>query len=288
MKKILCSILTLCIVLSGCQSTPKSDETIITPQPAPQFVTADTVTDNETVDEQIPKYIRTQVVDGITYKSVSDPLGYDFDILQVSADGEKSLLKDKEFYGRQLIDWKICDGKILFKTNIWLYCYNLADGTTDLILSDVCSFDYYNGYIYYREHASRTFTVYRTKIGSEDKQVVLGHDVYDKENPKELVSNFVITDDGEIVFTQRVPYGLYVYKNGKTKLILESKDINERSICCDKNDVYFVMQDSLYVYTQGKIKQLFELEDYKCNLYVQNGKLTYVSVNDEIIDKCLS
>ncbi len=285
MKKVIFALI-LCVLLTGCQSAPevqKSDNNNDTTPP--QYVTSDTLPSVEDDVKKPQQVIKKYVVDGVTYQSVSDAYGYDFEIMR---DGQP-VLDDTDFFHDQLNDWQVCGDNILFTVNMRLFCYSLADSTLEPILSNevVSHFDYYDGYIYFREHASRTFSVYRTKLGSDKKELVLGRDIYDKDNPKELVSNFVITDDGEIVFTQRVPYGLYVSKNGKTELILESSDIEELSLCCDKNDVYFVMQNALYVYTDGEIKELSKIDDYKNFLFVQDGEYSYLSTDNKLIKKSL-
>lgn len=281
MKKLFLLLLIICL-LSGCHSAPKEENYDTTP---PQYTTGNKQPSEENNALQPQQINKKYVVDGVTYQSVSDIYGYNFEITR----DDQPILDYTDFINNQLNDWQVCDDNILALVNMRLFCYSLADGTLEPILTNevVSAFDYYNGYIYYIEHANRTFSVYRTKFGSDKKELVLGHDVYDKENPKELISNFVITDDGDIVFTQRVPYGLYVYKNGKTKLILESSDINELSLCCHKNDVYFVIEKTLYVYTQGKINQLFDLEDYKNFLFVQDGQCSYLSTDKKLIKKSL-
>ena len=292
MKRLFWFILIFIIVLTGCKSAPESNENVSTPQPEPQSVTAETVTVVDDAADQTPKFIKTQTVDGVTYKSESDPLGYGFKISRITESGEQTLITDRDFLNDQLFDWQVCEDKLLISVNMQIFCYDLKSGSiTDVDGYFPSYFKYYNGNVYFREHASRTFTIYKTKIGSYEKEVVLGHDVYDKENPKELIASFVITDSGEIVFCQRVPWGLYSYKNGKIKQITQSKEIDDSSLCNDGNTVYFVMlkenKKTLFSY-DGKLKEICNLEDYKCNLYVQNGQYTYVSIENEIITKSLS
>ncbi len=225
---------------------------------------------------------------GSVYYSVSYDYGYDYEIrCKTDENNFQTLITDSDLYGEQLIDWKICDNKIFFTSNMYLYCYDMADQSIELLSYDVSNFDLYNGYIYFSEHASRTFTVYRMKIGSDKIEVVLGNDIYDENNPKELISNFVIKSNGDIIFTQRVPYGLYLYHNGDTNLLLDSNDIDEYSLCCDSDNVYYVLKRDgeriLCCYTStGEIKEVAELTDYSKLVSVENGVYSYKSSSGEV------
>ena len=226
--------------------------------------------------------------DGSVYYSISDDLGYDFEIRRKTDENYfQTLITDTDLIGEQLIDWEICDDKIFFTSNMWLYCYDMTDESVTLLNDDVSNFDLYNGYIYFSEHASRTFTVYRTKIGSDNKEVVIGNDIYDENNPKELVSNFVVKSNGDIVFTQRVPYGLYVYHDGNTNLLLDTDDIYEYSLCCDLDNVYYVLKRDetsvLCCYTStGELREVAELMDFSRLVSVENGVYSYRSSSGEI------
>ncbi len=281
MKKLFSILLMICL-LSGCQSAPEVQDNDPT---SPQYATTEPHPSEKSNASEPQQVIKKCVVDGVTYQSVSDIYGYNFEITR----NGQPILDDTDFFNNQLNDWQVCDDNILILVNMRLFCYSNADKTLEPVLSNevVSHFDYHDGYIYFREHASRTFSVYRTKLGSDKKELILGHDIYDKENPKELISNFVITDDGNIVFTQRSPYGLYICKNGNTELILESSDINELSLCCDKNTMYFVMGNALYSYFDGELNKISTLDDYQNFLYVQNGQCSYLSIDKKLIKKSL-
>lgn len=237
------------------------------------------------------------MLDGEAYYSISEQLDYNFEIKRITKGGKciETLITGENLLGEQLTDWEICDRYILFTVNTNLYRYSIANSTTELLHNDVSTFEYYDGFIYFSEHASRTFTIYKMEVDNGVKEVVLGNGIYDKEKPKELISNFIITDNGDIVYTQRVPYGLFVYSDKKTELIESTDsmgDIDEYNLVYDNGNVYYVLRTeetvTLCCYTDAKErKEIAKLRDYSRLLSVENGCYTYENTYEQVITKAI-
>lgn len=296
MKKFICisfMVLVFAFCLCGCQifsvfnGEEKSDEDIYYADGNQVYYKTDNGTELVCAEEEdIRKLV---VVDEAAYYSVSDEYGYNFAIKYIpsGSNAPKTLIAMDD----QMNDWVIYDKYIFFSVNMILYRYSITDSTTELIDLCVNAFDCYNGYVYFIDHASRTFTIYRLPIDAteNDKQeVFLGNNIYNREDPKELISNFVITKNGDIVYTQRVPYGLYIYSDGKTELIVASDRIDENRLIHDDGNIYYVIKDdgfgTLYCYTDKKeCKQIAQLQDYSKLVSVKNGRYSYKNTSGELI-----
>ena len=295
-------IIILVLSLSGCQSlaVPKDNEVfgegvsqLGTYYISDNSIYCRTGDSTELICTEEKSIGKLCMLDSSAYYSISDALGYNFEIKNISSDGKsaQTVISKDGLSGEQLIDWQICDENILFTVNTNLYRYSVSNGEIKLLHDDVSTFDYYNGYVYFLEHASRTSTIYKAAIDGGKKEVVLGLEIYDAENPKELISNFIITDNGDIVYTQRIPYGLFIYSDGKTELIKSANgmdDIDEDSMVYDKGNIYYVLRNEglgiLYCYTDAKEhKEVAQLQDYSKLISVENGCYSYKNTNGEVI-----
>ena len=183
------------------------------------------------------------------------------------------------------------DGKIYIQMSFKLYCYDIESKISEKLHDDVGNYQFYNGALYFIDHAYRTFSIYKMDLETKKTEIVLGDGEWceDKTKDKKLYKNFVFI--GDIMFYyMRTPDGLYMYKDGKSTLISDNTDINEFSLCEYQNELYFVKNyDEMYILmkynpSDQKSEEVAILENYAGYGYnmIKNGRFYYKGENNNL------
>lgn len=170
-----------------------------------------------------------------------------FEIFSVNVEtaSRKSVFKSnlyKSMQGEIFHSWDLYKNKIYIQTGFKFFEYDLKKQKLTLIHNDVGIYDFHEDCLYYIEHASRTFTIYEMNLNTKKVNIVLGKGIYepDKTESGLLISNFLITDNGDIIYIQRKPvYGLYKLTNGESTLIDNDESINEYFLSYSDGYVYY-------------------------------------------------
>jgi hypothetical protein len=118
------------------------------------------------------------------------------------------------------------------------YSYDMTSKEMKQITDDVSFFQLHKGYLYYNDHAEKTFTIYRKNLNESKAEIVLGQGVNKPES--NVYYNFIFLGEDMFYSAYKTTgkYGLYCYSNGKSSTI---------------NDQY-----------NGRI---YDLSEYKGNIY---------------------
>lgn len=319
MKKVLSLILSVCLLLlAGCTQTPndnssdnlnndiakmvKVSEEIIEYDGNDKYYyyenkiyKNDTVVFEDEKDNEIYQlalsgdYIYYLCGNDSTYNALSR-------VLKNGTNKQEVLVSSQQFNG--LNDMKIYNNNIFVCDGIKLYLINTNDLKPQLIHKDVNQYDVYGENVYYIEHAERTFTIYKKNINTQKIEKVLGDGVYseDKNPTVPLYSKFVLTENGNFVFTQRLPYKLCEYTNGNIKVIensvvnpLKTGHIYEESVIYKDEMIYYVRKENeeqiLYTCVSSPEETITiyigNLKDFSSGITVKNNYYYYKDKNNK-------
>lgn len=182
------------------------------------------------------------------------------------------------------------DGKIYIQMNFGFYCYDIESRTSEKLHYDVGEYQIHNGALYYIEHSSRTFTIYKMDLETKETEIVLGDGEWheDKTKDKGIYKNLLFIGD-TMFYYMRMPDGLYMYKDGKSTLISDDADINEYSLCEYQNELYFIKQKAgkyvlmKYNLSDTKIKEVLMIESYYGYNKIKNGRFYYRDKNNNLL-----
>ncbi len=214
-----------------------------------------------------------------------------FDIRSVSFDGKenKTAIKGRDKTDRSftpLNDWCIYEGYLYLQFYFEFYQVNLKNGSMQRLHDDVRSYQLYDNHLYYVEHSNRTFTIYKINLRSKKVSIVLGNG--ETEPSADLYYNFRIADTGEMIYTKRAPWGIYMYAENKHELIEAGNHIDEESLTYDDGRFYYTTEGDNAVLKRYDIaskcgETVSTLDDYKSMLAVKNGYCYYKTTTDEVV-----
>ncbi|PJI07263.1 MULTISPECIES: hypothetical protein [Clostridium] len=142
------------------------------------------------------------------------------------------------------------DNNIYFDDSMSVYLFDMSSGKLKLLNDDVEQFKINNGYMFYIDHAQKTFTIYKENINDMKSQIILGKGVSKPNKGIYYGFDFIGSD---LYFLKRIPdstyehcaNALYAYKNGNE--ILMRKNNNEgidEEMVVYKKELYFATDDS--------------------------------------------
>lgn len=220
-----------------------------------------------------------------------------FKIFSVNTDGTDKeyimhSLSFTELKEQPLFSWTIYNGKIYIQSNFAFFGFNMSTGKIEKIHNDVGTYQIYDNHLYFVDHANRTFTIYKMNLETKATEIVLGDGEYepDKTIEEEKFSNFVITEDGSLIYAKRNPYGLYDHSNNDL-LIEAGENIYQYSLAYRGNVIYYVIKEenrfSLVKYDVAtREKQCVSIVDFERfvsitenGYYYNNTSGDYVKIN---------
>jgi len=88
--------------------------------------------------------------------------------------------------------------------------YNTSDRKLTVIADDIASAAFSGDSIYFIEHSSRSFSIYKQSLDTGEKQLIRGGGV-SEPSPGALICDNVISVQNELFYTTRYPARLYRY-----------------------------------------------------------------------------
>lgn len=188
---------------------------------------------------------------------------------------------------KQLSSWEIHGSHIYLDMSLSLYRYDIETDKAQLLHTDIAEYAILDSDLYYTEHASRTFTIYRMNMTTGKSQILLGDGIYDeKKTTKTLYKDLCVTENA-LYFATRQPTGIYRYEKGASIPIHIDDTIDEFSITAYKGRVYFVTQNGEkshlmeYRSDTNAVKKLADISDYSRTVTIQDDQFYYVSSREK-------
>ena len=178
------------------------------------------------------------------------------------------------------------DDCLLLKSNSrTLFLYDLHSAETKVVDHTVTMFGFHGDKLYYVANWSLVVT----DIELKEKQVLLqATNEWDKQKSKNLVSRVLFIGD-YIFYCQRMPYGIYQYLNGESKLIYDGLDINgELSVFSYHGKLYFMREEGekgmliQYDPDTESMTEMLTLSRCKYVHKIIDGYLYFSDLNDRI------
>ena len=225
------------------------------------------------------------------------PLGdFTFEILTVKKDGrDQQILLDNnslsEKTDEQVRSLSVYGEKLYIHTNYRLYSLDTRNCRMETVCEDVYTFALREGSLYYIEDAQRTFSLFKMDLESGEKELLFGTGAYqqDKATAKNLCSNFVISENGNIFYCMRLPYGLWAFDGKESRQIQMGQTFDEYSLLTYENKLYFVKEQSdisiLTVYNPSDktTTELCRLPDFAETVTIQNDCFYYKNTAGSVI-----
>ncbi len=267
MKKVLSLILAICLLLlAGCTQTPIDNSSILN-NISEEIIEYDgndkyyyfenKIYKNDTVifeDEKDNKIYQLAINGDYVYYLCGNDSTYNAlsRVLKNGTNQQELLVSHEQFNG--LNDMKIYNNNVFVCDAIELYLISTTDLKPIVLHNDVAQYDIYGENVYYIDHAERTFTIYKKNIITQKTEKILGGGVYseDKNLTNTLYSKFVLTENGNFVFTQRLPYKLCEYVDGTVRVIENSTDSLDDGHIYEESVMYY---DGLIYYVKIENKQ---------------------------------
>lgn len=191
-----------------------------------------------------------------------------------------------DLYSESIIDFTVFNGTIFIKLQlrISLFSYNIQTGTFDTVLSDVRDWQNADGCIFYTEHASRSFSVFKKDLTTGETIMLAGDN-----HEKYIYHNFILTPKGmycslyDEASIQRIEFLSGI---GDGEYIAECEFANCLEFCFDDRSGRLFYVDGrentgfyLYEIKENnqvcKLAELADCEEMPDNLRVADGKLYY-------------
>ncbi len=225
------------------------------------------------------------------------PLGdFAFEILSVKKDGRdqqillnnNSLSKETDEQVRSL---SVYGEKLYIHTNYRLYSLDTQNCRRETVCEDVSTFALREGYLYYIEDAEKTFSLFKMNLESGKRELLFGTGTYqqDKTTAKDLCSNFVISENGNIFYCMRLPYGLWVFDGKESRQIQMGQTFYEYSLLTHQNKLYYVKKQpdisilTVYDPSNKTTTELCHLPDYAETVTIQNDCFYYKNAEGSTI-----
>ena len=147
---------------------------------------------------------------------------------------------------------------------ICVMAYDLKTGNTVDFAEDVSTAAFAGGYMYYTDHAQRTFSIFRKNLETGETELFRG-DGETFENSKEIMYDEVMSVGDEVYYTMRFPVSLYrLSPDGDDELLFTGED-NMSTCFVSGSDIFFALSDEgngkIYKYSTAE----GELSEYKVN-----------------------
>lgn len=216
-----------------------------------------------------------------------------FKIFSVNTDGTGKecvmhSLSFAELKEQPLLSWTIYNGKIYIQSNFAFFELDISTKQIEKLHNDVARYQFHDNDLYFVDHANRTFTIYKMNLDTKIIEIVLGDGDYDpdKTNEEEKFSNFVITEDGSLIYAKRNPYGLYDHDNNDL-LIEAGENIYEYSLAHWGNVVYYVIKEDRFTLVKYDVtteeKQCVNIDDFKDFASITENGYYYENTSGECV-----
>lgn len=133
--------------------------------------------------------------------------------------------------------FKVDENKLYIKFAISVYSFDMISGKLKLLSDDVYKFEIVNEYMYYIDHAQRTFTIYKKNLNDMKTEILLGNGISEPEN--NFYDDFIFVK-GNMYYSTHIPNGIYLYNNGRSTIISNKEHESIVTILEYKGDIYYV------------------------------------------------
>ena len=211
------------------------------------------------------------------------------DVVRVKTNGEEFsiILNVKQFWEYEdepTHGLAVFDDTLFIQMSFCLYSYNLKNKEIIKISEDAREFGILENKLYY---CGRNCTIYEWDIQSETNKALLESKDILQEKSTNLYKNVIIVANN-VYYYMRRPDGLYLFKNGESKLISNNADINEFSLFEHDNKLYYLIfyndTNKLMQYDPitENVKEMLVCDDYSGDPKIKNGYFYYMDSKNNI------
>ncbi|MCR3759758.1 DUF5050 domain-containing protein [Clostridium felsineum] len=150
-----------------------------------------------------------------------------------------------EKYRLPNFSYSLNEDNLYIKSGDAVFLYDMTSGKLKLLCNDVEKFQIHDGFMCYRDHAQRTFTIYKTRLDDMNTQIILGNGL--SEPNKNIYDDFIFVGN-DLYYTKRLLDSSNTYftstlykQNGEKEInIYKNNEVIEESLTEYKGYIYFV------------------------------------------------
>jgi hypothetical protein len=183
--------------------------------------------------------------------------------------------------------FKVDGNKLYIKSVISLFSFDMISGKLKLLSDDVEEFEIVNEYLYYIDHAEKTFTIYKKNLNDMKTEILLGNGI--SKPGKNYYDEFLFLK-GNMYYSTHIPNGIHIYNNGKSTTISNKEHEYILALLEYRGDMYYVIngtdkKNKLMKYNakNNSSSQVAELKGYgeSYGLRIVNGYAYYSTADNE-------